>query len=57
MEGYDGVAVLRTIDARRGLVVLHVGPGSETVVDLIIEDLQRSLRIEAVEEGRLDQMY
>jgi hypothetical protein len=57
LEGYDGVAVLRTIDSRRGLVVLYVGPGSETVVDLIIEDLQRSIRIEAVEEGHLDQMH
>ena len=57
LEGYDGVAVLRTIDPRRGLVVLHIGPGSQTVVDMIIEDLQRHIRIEAVEESGLDQIY
>ncbi|UCD88347.1 MAG: DUF4911 domain-containing protein [Desulfobacterales bacterium] len=27
LEGYDGVAVLRTIDPSEGLVVLHIGPG------------------------------
>ncbi|MBW1896816.1 MAG: hypothetical protein JRI47_07130, partial [Deltaproteobacteria bacterium] len=52
-----GVAVLRTIDPRRGLVVLHIGPGSQTVVDMIIEDLQRHIRIEAVEESGLDQIH
>jgi len=57
LEGYDGVAVLRTIDPRRGLVVLHIGPGSQTVVDMIIEDLQRHIRIEAVEESGLDQIH
>ena len=48
LEGYDGVAVLRTIDPKQGLVVLHVGPGSQGIVDMIIEDLQKSIRIEPV---------
>jgi hypothetical protein len=49
LEGYDGVAVLRTIDPERGLVVLHIGPGCQETVDMIIHDLQRDIRIEPVE--------
>jgi len=49
LEGYDGVAVLETLDPEEGLVVLHVGPGCESTVDMIIGDLQRNIRIEPVE--------
>ena len=49
LEGYDGVAVLRTIDPSEGLVVLHIGPGCQGLVDIIIQDLQRQVRIEPVE--------
>ena len=49
LEGYDGVAVLRTIDPQEGLVVLQVGPGCQSVVDMIIKDLERHIRIEPVE--------
>jgi hypothetical protein len=48
LEGYDGVAVLRTIDPSEGLVVLHIGPGCQSMVDIIIQDLQRQVRIEPV---------
>ena len=48
LEGYDGVAVLRTIDPQEGLVVLQIGPGCQSVVDMIIEDLERHIRIEPV---------
>ena len=51
LEGYDGVAVLRTLDSQKGLVVLQIGPGCEDVVDMIIEDLQRHIRIEDVEDS------
>jgi len=51
LEGYDGVAVLRTLDSQKGLVVLHIGPGCQDVVDMIIEDLQRHIRIEGVEDS------
>jgi hypothetical protein len=46
LEGYDGVAVMRTLDAQKGLVVLHIGPGCEAEVDMIIEDLKRYMLIE-----------
>ena len=51
LEGYDGVAVLRTLDPQKGLVVLHIGPGCQRMVDMIIQDLQRDIRIEPVEES------
>ena len=50
LEGYDGVAVLRTLNSEKGLVVLHIGPGCQDVVDMIIEDLQRHIRIEYVDD-------
>jgi hypothetical protein len=46
LEGYDGVAVMRTLDPQAGLVVLHVAPGCEDVVDTIIDDLKGCIRIE-----------
>ena len=49
LEGYDGVGVLRTIDPQRGLVVIQIGPGCQSIVDMIIHDLQRHIRIEPVE--------
>ena len=49
LEGYDGVAVLRTMDAQKGLVVVHIAPGVQDVVDMVVADLQASVRIEPVE--------
>jgi hypothetical protein len=48
LEGYDGVAVLRTVDPREGLVVLHVSPGCEREVENIMADMKREMRVEAV---------
>jgi len=51
LEGYDGLAVVRTIDPPEGLVVLHIGPGCQDVVDMIIQDLEREIRIQRVEDS------
>ena len=51
LEGYDGVAVLRTLDPQEGLVVLQIGPGCQSIVDMIVEDLGRHIRIEPVEDS------
>lgn len=51
LEGYDGIAVLRTIDPQEGLVVLQIGPGCQSMVDMIIQDLQRHIRIERMGLG------
>jgi hypothetical protein len=46
LEGYDGVAVVRTVDPTAGLVALHIGVGCQSIVDMIIKDLERQIRIE-----------
>jgi hypothetical protein len=46
LEGYDGVAVVRTVDPLAGLVVLYIGPGCQGVVDMVIKDLEKDIRIE-----------
>ena len=51
LEGYDGAALLRTLDPQEGLVVLHIGPGCQSMVDMIIQDLQRHIRIERMVLG------
>jgi hypothetical protein len=51
LEGYGGLAIMRTLDSRKGLVVLHVGPGCEEEVDMIIRDLQRHVRVEVTPVG------
>jgi len=50
LDGYDGMAVLKTIDREKGTVVLYIPPGREEEVSLIIDDLKRDIRIEAMEE-------
>jgi hypothetical protein len=46
LEGYDGMAVLSTLDPESGVVMLDIGPGCEADVNLIIDDLGREIRIE-----------
>lgn len=48
LEGYDGLAVMRTVNPREGLVVLHVSPGCEAEVENIVGDVGRQIRIEEV---------
>jgi hypothetical protein len=45
LEGYDGMAVLTTIDAARGDVVIHIAPGCEEDFDGLIQDLAADVYI------------
>jgi len=45
-EAYEGVAVVTTLDARRGTVFLAVAPGCEQMVRNIMADLGTSFMIE-----------
>jgi hypothetical protein len=47
-EAYDGIAVLRTIDAQRGIVVLHIAPGCEADVEFVLHDLKKHIMIEPI---------
>jgi len=50
LDGYDGVAVLKTVDREKGVVVVHIPPGREDEVSMIIDELKKEIRIEAMEE-------
>lgn len=47
-EAYDGIVVVSTSDAARGEILLHMAPGCEDVVEMVIADLGRHLLIEPV---------
>ena len=49
-EAYDGLAVVTTLDAAAGLIVLRVAPGCEETARHIIDDLARQFLVEAVAE-------
>ncbi|MDY6832735.1 MAG: DUF4911 domain-containing protein [Thermodesulfobacteriota bacterium] len=45
-EGYDGLAVLTTLDAAAGTVVLSIAPGCEDEVEKILADLKKEILME-----------
>jgi hypothetical protein len=45
-EAYDGVANLTTLDRQMGIVRLNIAPGCDELALKIIEDLQKTIRIE-----------
>ena len=45
-EAYDGIAVLETLDPAAGLIVLHVAPGCEPEVDVVLQDLGKDILME-----------
>ena len=49
IEAYEGVGLLSTVDSGSGLVVLHIPPGREAEVDVIISDLKNDILIEPAE--------
>ena len=48
LEAYDGIALLRTIDPESGFIALHVSPGCEEDVEMILCDLEKDIMIEDV---------
>ncbi len=45
LEGYDGMAIVRTLDPKKGIVILHIAPGCEDDVKMILEDLGNEIMI------------
>lgn len=48
LEAYDGIAVLETLDSKSGIIVFHIAPGCETVVDAILRDLKNDFMLESI---------
>jgi hypothetical protein len=46
LEGYDGAAVLTTLNAARGIVRLRIAPGCLSLVSSLVESLSHDIRIE-----------
>lgn len=45
-EGYDGIALVTTMNAEEGLVRLSIAPGCMEEVESVIKKLQKDLLIE-----------
>ena len=46
LEAYDGLAVVSTVDPEAGILVLHIAPGCEPDVEIILQDLKREIMME-----------
>ena len=53
LEAYDGIAVMTTIKKSTGLISIHVAPGCEKDVDMILEELKKEIMIEHISENQL----
>ncbi len=45
LEGYDGMAIVRTLDPQQGIVVVYIAPGCEDDVEMVLEDLSKEIMI------------
>ncbi|GBC61699.1 DUF4911 domain-containing protein [Desulfonema ishimotonii] len=45
MDAYEGIAVIETIDAGSGLIALHIPPGCEPEVEMVLADLKQQILI------------
>ncbi len=50
-EAYEGVAVVTTIDAGKGIVVVRIAPGCEDIAHDVMADLGRHFLIEPYNES------
>ena len=49
-EAYDGIAVVKTVDAQKGIIVLHIAPGCDDDVEYVLQDLKKNIMIESVHD-------
>jgi hypothetical protein len=45
-EAYDGVATLRTVNPRKGIVLFYIAPGCEQQFQEILQDLSQQILIQ-----------
>lgn len=50
LEGYQGLAVLKTLDAQQGLVSVHIAPGAEKDIAVILDDLAGEIPLSKVDQ-------
>jgi len=47
-EGYDGIAMMRTLDPVKGIIALHIPPECEKHVRAILQDLKKNIHMQAL---------
>ena len=45
-EGYDGIAMMKTMDPPKGIIALHISPGCEKHVKALLQDLKKSITMQ-----------
>ena len=45
-EGYDGMAMMKTMDPAKGIIALHISPGCEKHVKVLLQDLKKSITMQ-----------
>ncbi len=48
-EAYEGIGTLSTIQPADGLIRIQIPPGCESVVEAVVEDLRKHIRIRSVQ--------
>jgi hypothetical protein len=46
LEAYDGIAMIKTEDAIRGIITFQIAPGCEKQLAEILQDLKKDIMIE-----------
>ena len=54
LEAYDGLAILTTVDSKKGIVVINIAPGCEADVKMILQDLKQNVMIEDIPYNNSD---
>jgi Domain of unknown function (DUF4911) len=54
-EAYDGLALLSTLDPESGLMMFKIAPGCETDVEMILQDLAKTVMIERIDLDNLSE--
>ncbi|KPA08939.1 hypothetical protein MHK_010858 [Candidatus Magnetomorum sp. HK-1] len=45
LEAYEGIALMRTINAKKGIIEIMTAPGCENDVDEILHSLSQSIKM------------
>ena len=46
LEAYDGLAIVKTLDAQTGLIEFQIAPGCDQDVEVILADLRQDILME-----------
>jgi len=48
LEGYDGLSIMRTLEPKQGLVILHIAPGAEQEVHTLLRALSQEIELHEI---------